>query len=385
MNYVIQKFIKPALLIALLTLGDAATAQISLINDMADKLEKHSNFSYQSISKKVDITTDTTMAHNKEVFMNMPGDVEFGYFYSVETDHKTEVFHRTDLYAGNGIQVLSHTDTTFFSEKAPIAFSSSLLGGLKFLKTRYAKSPFPVTMTQDTLINGMLHTHLIAKVADSIDNNERIYALREFYINKQTGLPAMVVHKSNYKMFGKANNYYNEIRYFDYRFDQSEVKPASFAIPAQYSARKEQNNTPVLLSAGTTAPDWTLFDANGKKLTLSELKGKVVLLDFYFIGCKGCMLSLEPLNRIYEKYKNRNVIIASLTARDSKQAVLAFDKRYKIKYASILSTDDVTKKYNVTAFPTFYFINKDGKIANSIDGYEDDFEKKVVENIDKLL
>src|SRR5215217_7079911 len=109
-----QKLVKPALSIALLMVCKAATAQISLINDMANKLEKHSNFSYKSISKKLDITTDTTIAHNKEVFMNMPGDMEFVYFYSVETDHKTETFHRTDLYAGNGIQMLSHIDSTFF-------------------------------------------------------------------------------------------------------------------------------------------------------------------------------------------------------------------------------------------------------------------------------
>jgi peroxiredoxin len=45
----------------------------------------------------------------------------------------------------------------------------------------------------------------------------------------------------------------------------------------------------MLLAVGTTAPNWTLYDVNGKQLSLSQLKGKVVLLDFYFIGCSGCM------------------------------------------------------------------------------------------------
>jgi peroxiredoxin len=115
------------------------------------------------------------------------------------------------------------------------------------------------------------------------------------------------------------------------------------------------------------------------------MKGKVVLLDFYFIGCTGCMLSIKPLNKLYEKYKNQDVVIASITERDSKKSVLAFDKNYKIKYPGYVDAADVVKSYHVGAFPTFYFIDKEGKIAKVMDGYGDDFEEKVTSIIDSLL
>jgi thioredoxin-related protein len=93
------------------------------------------------------------------------------------------------------------------------------------------------------------------------------------------------------------------------------------------------------------------------------------------------MLSIKPLNAIYEKYKNKELIIASLTESDSKKAVFDFEKRYKIKYTGCINAADVVKSYQVIAFPTYYFIDKEGLIV----GYNDDFEQKVTAQIDKLL
>ena len=54
------------------------------------------------------MSADTTVAHNKELFLKVPDDKQFGYYYSIETDHKTERFHRTDLYPGNGIAAITY-------------------------------------------------------------------------------------------------------------------------------------------------------------------------------------------------------------------------------------------------------------------------------------
>ncbi|MFD2147004.1 peroxiredoxin family protein [Mucilaginibacter antarcticus] len=99
----------------------------------------------------------------------------------------------------------------------------------------------------------------------------------------------------------------------------------------------------------------------------------MMVLDFYFIGCSGCMASINPLNAIYEKYKNKDLIIASLTERDSQKAVLDFEKRYKIRYPGYINAAESVKSYHVTTFPTFYFIDKEGKIGSVFVGFTDNF------------
>ncbi|MDN5284626.1 MAG: Peroxiredoxin [Mucilaginibacter sp.] len=382
----VKKLIRPSLFLIVFLYCSTVDAQISSIQNLIDKVESYNNFSYQSINKRKDMSADTTVALNKELFSKAPNDKLFGYLYSIETNHTTETFHKIDLYNGKRLTVLSIIDSTFFAEGAPyIPYSQSLIGALKFLKERYDKKPFIITMLKDTIINGVPNSHLIATVNDTIDNNEHFYSNRNYYIDKQTGLPSLVIIKGRYKYDGAVNDYYDETKYFDYKLDQSDITVANFVIPKKFKPRKEQTTPLALLSTGTTAPDWTLFDANGKTVSLSQLRGKVVVLDFYFIGCSGCMLSLKPLNAIYEKYKNKDLIIASLTERDSKKAVLDFEKRYNIKYTGYINAADIVKSYHVTAFPTFYFIDKEGRIGNVFVSYNDDFEEKVSSVVDALL
>lgn len=382
----IQKYIRPAFCIIISLYSSTVNAQISPIQNLLGRLESYKNFSYQAINKKRDMSADTTIALNKELFLKAPNDKQYGYFFSIETNYTTETFHTINLYNGEGFTVLSPTDSTFFAEEGPhISYSQSIIGELKFLQERYNKSPFKIMMLKDTVINRALSSHIIATVTDTIDNNEHLHTNRNFYVNKQTGLPNLIVIEGRYKYAGAINNYYDETKYFDYKTDQPDVTVADFTIPKNFKPRKEEPAPPALLNTGTIAPDWTLFDANDKKLSLSQLKGKIVLLDFYFIGCAGCMASIKPLNAIYEKYKNKDLIIASLSERDSKKAVLDFEKRYKINYTGYVNTADVVKSYHVSGFPTFYFIDKEGMIRSAFVGYNDDFEEKVTAIIDKIL
>ncbi len=386
MTCLVKNLVKSTLCLTIFLYSNTVDAQISQIQNLITKVEGYNNFSYQSIIKLRDMSADTTVAHNKELFLKAPNDKLFGYLYSIETNHTTETFHRIDIYNGENLTVLSPIDTTFFFEKEPYsAYNQSLIGTLKSLKDRYNEKPFSITTLKDTIINGITNSHFIANVYDTIDNKVHLYLNRDYYIDKQTGLPGLVVIRGRYKLNGLVSDYYDEIKYFDYKIDRPDITEANFVTPKNFKPRAQQAAPPALLATGTTAPDWTLYDASGKKVSLSQLKGKVVLLDFYFIGCSGCMASIKPLNAIYEKYHNKDFIIASLTERDSKKAVLDFEKRYNINYASYINAADVVKSYHVTAFPTFYFIDKQGKIGNAFVGYNDDFEGKVTSAINNLL
>ncbi|MBL4678671.1 MAG: redoxin domain-containing protein [Mucilaginibacter sp.] len=385
MKYISVKPIRKVLLFFLLLFATSANGQISLINAMINKLDGYKSFSYCSINKLKDMSADTTVAYNQEIFLKSPDDKLFGYLYSIETDHKTEAFHRTDLYDGKKVTILSAADSTFFLENEPyVAFTRSLIGGLNFIRERYTDKPFKIIALADTVINGKENSHVVAEVYDVKEGKEHFYSYRHYFADKKTGLPSIVTIVGRYRYNGLISDYYSETVYQNFKFDQSEITPLTFTVPIGFKPRIASERLP-LLAQGIKAPDWTLTDVNGKTVSLKQLKGKIVLLDFYFIGCSGCMLSVKPLNAVFKKYKKKNVFLASLTMRDSKKAVIDFESRNDIAYPGFINAAEVVKLYHVTAFPTFYIIDQYGKIAQAFVGYNDDLGQRITSVLENLL
>jgi peroxiredoxin len=386
MTYSIKQSFKHAVGITFFLSGIYAKAQVSLVQNTIDKLKGYKNFSYEFTNKRLDNTIDTTINHNKQLFLKAPTDTIFGYFFKLELVYKTEKLVRTDLYNGKNQICLFPENRTYETQKIrPAIFTQTLLGNLNWIKNFVEKKPSKLVRAADTTINGLRNIHLILTTRDTFINKEHYYTLKHLLLDKRSGMPAalITISRSNYTGNG-ISDYYDEIRYSDYKFNQPNIGVPAFRVPKEYHLRKNSASI-ALLSPGIVAPDWTLFDANDNKISFSQLKGKVVLLDFYFIGCTGCMASLKPLDALHQKYKDKDFVIASISERDKKQAVISFEKRYNINYHGYLNGGSVVKSYHVTAFPTFYFIDKEGKIAKVFVGYSDDFEAKAIAIIENLL
>lgn len=386
MIYTIKALIKSCICTALVLFTVDVSAQVSLVQNAINKLEGSKSFSYHSVNKQKEIfIIDTVTEQHNAVFVKEPGDKNFGYLFNIKTLNEDNKLTYTDLYNGkNLIHMVPRESTYSMWEIRAFNIQGTLPGCLKWVQSRLKKKSSQIIKTNDTTINGVDSHHLIANVYDTIINKERNYTYVHLYFDKLSGMPDYIIIKSRNTTFGNGvSTYYSESHYSDYKFNQDNVDIASITVPKGFHLPKEQPTLP-LLTAGTVAPDWTLYATDGKRISLTQMKGKVVLLDFYFIGCSYCMLSLEPLNKLYEKYKNKNVVIASITERDSKRSVLAFDKNYHIKYPGYIDAADVVKSYHVAGFPTFYFIDKAGKIAN-VQEYSDGFEGKAISIIDDLL
>jgi peroxiredoxin len=386
MIYAVKGFIKSCICIAFVLFSVDVNAQVSLIQNTIDKLESYKNFSYQSVYKQKDYTSDTLVIQYKDIFSKAPEDKTFGCLFSMETLVTGNNSPWTDFYNGQNLIRITPADSTYeLREIKASAIGGSLPGRLNWIKSFSEKKPSKIVKASDTTINAITCSHLIVNTYDTIINKEHYYTRMHVFIDKLSGVPNSIITQSRNTSTGDGiTNFYSENRYFDYKFNQDNNDIASMTIPKGFHPPKERPTLP-LLSSRTVAPDWTLYAADGKKMSLTQMKGKGVLLDFYFIGCIPCMQAIKPLNNLYEKYRNQNVVIASITERDSKKSVLAFEKNYHIKYPGYVNAADVVKSYHVNAFPTFYFIDKEGKIANVIDGYSDGFEGKVTSIIDNLL
>jgi len=110
------------------------------------------------------------------------------------------------------------------------------------------------------------------------------------------------------------------------------------------------------------APKLELRDLNGKICSLENLKGKIVVLNFWFIACKPCVNEMPVLNEIKRNYDPAKVAFIALSL-DSKEAINAFLKTHKFDFTILPKAESVSGKYNLGAYPVSMVINARGIIS----------------------
>lgn len=135
---------------------------------------------------------------------------------------------------------------------------------------------------------------------------------------------------------------------------------------------------PQVLASGTTAPNFTVQDKEGKPVKLSDYKGKTVVLDFWATWCGPCQSSLPHTTAMAKKYAGKNVVVLAVNVWDTPaafQSWLPKHPEYAPLHFAIDPNSDQSKSvasalYGVSGIPTQYVIGPDGKIVKSIVGYE---------------
>ena len=122
---------------------------------------------------------------------------------------------------------------------------------------------------------------------------------------------------------------------------------------------------------GFAAPDFTLSLLDGGEISLSELRGKVVLVNFWTSWCPPCRKEMPAIESVYRSYKDMGLVVIglNLTAQDSKQAAASFAQEVGVTFPIALDLDNsVGNLYRVTALPTSFFIDRKGVIRSVIVG-----------------
>jgi len=134
------------------------------------------------------------------------------------------------------------------------------------------------------------------------------------------------------------------------------------------------------------APDFSLKTLRDEQITLSSLRGKVVLLDFWATWCGPCKESIPHLIQIRKDFQAKGFEVIGLSMdRGDERIVRNFINTMDIPYPVLIAPDDLAKKYGVTGLPTTFLIDREGKIREKIVGFNVSIAQKMVAKISQLL
>lgn len=142
-----------------------------------------------------------------------------------------------------------------------------------------------------------------------------------------------------------------------------------------------------LLEVGSEAPAWTLPSSAGGNVSLQELRGKVVLLDFWATWCGPCAMAMPIIQRAHDKYKGQPVAVYGVNCleRNPKSDPAGFLKARGFTYPTLLKADRVAKAYQISAVPSFYLIAPDGRILMAHAGISQNMQAQLEAVIDRAL
>jgi peroxiredoxin len=130
----------------------------------------------------------------------------------------------------------------------------------------------------------------------------------------------------------------------------------------------------------TVAPDFTLTDINGKPLHFDDLRGKVVLLDFWATWCGPCRVEIPWFVDLYARYHQQGLEVVGVSMDTGQlEAVRSFAAEFKMNYPIVIGNEGLADKFGVFGLPTTLIVGRDGKIVDRHVGLvsRDAFEKDI--------
>ena len=136
------------------------------------------------------------------------------------------------------------------------------------------------------------------------------------------------------------------------------------------------------------APDFTLSDTYGHATTLSSLRGKIVILEFWATWCSPCRESVPELNEMYERFRGKNVELLGISVDkggDAPSAVRAFLTEHAVAYPVLLDDRNVNSSYGVSGIPAMFIIDKEGKVVKQFTGFIPGLGRTLSKEVETLL
>ena len=179
---------------------------------------------------------------------------------------------------------------------------------------------------------------------------------------------------------------YDEFKLLAFDPNVDTTKLTLESIPAEVTLKDyEPYKAPEPLSDGSLAPDWSLPTLTGDTVRLADLKGKVVLLDFFYKSCAPCCAAMPVLQGLYDKYKDQGFMMIGIDPIDDpeKDEMADFLAKRGITYTILFAERELSDTYRIAGYPTLFLLDREGKIVEKHVGFgkgmEEELEATLVE------
>jgi len=142
------------------------------------------------------------------------------------------------------------------------------------------------------------------------------------------------------------------------------VPPAPPATPAGATVTELLDGLRVALpQEPVAAPEFKLDGVDGRPISLADLRGRLVFLNFWATWCKPCRREMPAMERLYRAYRDRGLAVVAVNFREPQAPVKAFLEEMGLTFATPLDLDGtVTRTYGVRGLPATFLADRDGKI-----------------------
>jgi peroxiredoxin len=137
---------------------------------------------------------------------------------------------------------------------------------------------------------------------------------------------------------------------------------------------------------GYPAPDFTLLDVDGKSVSLSDNRGRVLLVNFWATWCTPCRVEMPSMETLYRQFSREEFEILSVSSDFEGAAVVKpFMRSYQLTFPALIDNDfEVSNLYQVRSIPATYIIDQEGVITHRYFGakvWNDEASKEIIRKL----
>ncbi|MFI5160319.1 MAG: TlpA family protein disulfide reductase [Sphingobacteriales bacterium] len=372
------------IIIAIVSRASAQTHPSEILRHTINAAKNYNSLYYRvkNVNKNPFSENDTTITETVETLdFNSNGVVIAQNILRNINNHQTE---QRELFLNDIQYNIDLKDSIYSIDQHPKRVYNFLTSVIENIRYAINKAPSKMALHEDTTIDHKSCYSIYVDLYDTIDNGNHNFTHEFFYINKKTLLPIYTKEIGVGEAENEGHdlgrlNFFNKIYFQGYQFNKKTSGETFHFHKAGFSIKNKK-----MLADGALAPDILVRDLSNKPVPKSYFHGKIVLVEFGSTTCGANPLANPVLNRLNKRYGSSDIIVAGIYYEETPVQIKNYIKANDLDFPIYLSDTKLKKRFQTLGTPNFYLIGKNGKIVKGIDGYSDQLEQQIAQEIDKL-